>query len=227
MAEPLANQEVSPANAIEPLPLVAVAIFLIFALFHVRTTNQQPDFFIYRLGAELALRGESPYNLALIRTHVVAQFPNQEEGPDSFVNNCGYFLPPMAVLIYAPFAVLPWPAAKIAWAIVSTIAVFGITRIPILFLANGRRTTTAGADRAWNSYVPILLVVYVLMLAIFQVGQTTTLCVGCVALGQWCFEKGRPSLGLLLWSVAFIKPHVALPLVPLAWYLGGWKRAAA
>ena len=26
--------------------------------------------------------------------------------------------------------------------------------------------------------------------------------------------------------MAFVKPHVALPLIPLAWYLGGWRRAA-
>jgi hypothetical protein len=42
-----------------------------------------------------------------------------------------------------------------------------------------------------------------------------------------CFDRGRTWPGALLWSVCFVKPHLALPLVPLAWYLGGWKRAAA
>ena len=47
-----------------------------------------------------------------------------------------------------------------------------------------------------------------------------------MAVGQWCFERGRPACGVLLWSLCFVKPHVALPLVALAWALGGWRRAA-
>jgi hypothetical protein len=205
-----------------PLPyaLLAVALFLAFALVQTANPKLFPDFFIYRLGAELALNGQSPYNLSAIRARVAEQYPDPDAGPDSFVNNCGYFLPPMAVLVYAPFAMLPWPAAKVAWAIASALAAFGITRIPSLF-----QKSPPGQGPIWNGLVPFLLVVNFLALAILQVGQSTLVVVGCVAFGQWCFERNRPALGTLLWSVAFIKPHVALPLVPLAWYLGGWKRA--
>ena len=194
-----------------------------FALLQVNA-NGQPDFFIYRFGAQLGLRGESPYDTSKVRAAAAEQFPDPDAGPDSFVNNCGYFLPPMAVLLYAPFAMLPWTAAKLLWAILSAIAAFGIARLPGLFFSS-TRTPLPSSSLAW--LLPLLLVVNFLTLAIVQVGQTTLLAVGCVALGQWCFEKGRPTLGVLLWSVAFIKPHVALPLVPLAWYLGGWKRAVA
>ena len=31
---------------------------------------------------------------------------------------------------------------------------------------------------------------------------------------------------MVLWTVPFVKPHLAIPLIPLAWYLGGWKPAA-
>lgn len=203
----------------------AAGLVFAFALLQVNA-NGQPDFFIYRFGAQLGLRGESPYDTAKVRAAAAEQFPDPDAGPDSFVNNCGYFLPPMAVLLYAPFALLPLSAAKIVWAVLSAIAAFGIARLPKRFCTIAQAGMPVPPSN-WLWLLPFLLVVNFLTLAIVQVGQTTLVVVGCVAIGQWCFEKGRPTIGILLWSVAFIKPHIALPLVPLAWYLGGWKRAAA
>ena len=48
----------------------------------------------------------------------------------------------------------------------------------------------------------------------------------CVAAGLLCFERGRPYLAAVLWAIPFVKPHLAIPLIPLAWYLGGWRPAA-
>ncbi|MDB5306789.1 MAG: hypothetical protein JWO38_991, partial [Gemmataceae bacterium] len=193
------------------------------ALYQAVGANTFPDFFIYRAGAVIGLRGESPYDIPRIRALVADQYPDPDPTPDSFVNNCGYFLPPMAVLIYAPFAALPWAAAKVAWAVLTAAAALGIVRLPDLFRRPGERP--AGPGLVWGQLVPFLLVVNFLALAVVQVGQTTLLAVGCVAFGQWCFERGRPLLGAVLWAVPFMKPHLALPLLPLAWYLGGWKRA--
>ena len=36
----------------------------------------------------------------------------------------------------------------------------------------------------------------------------------------------NPHYRYLVADWPFVKPHLALPLVPLAWFLGGWKRAA-
>jgi len=225
------NGQLRVAASESDLPLLTIAkraaftaagLVFAFALYQALALNAQPDFFIYRQGAVLGLRGESPYEPSKIRAAVAEQFPDPDAGPDSFVNNCGYFLPPAAVLLYAPFAVLPWSAAKVAWALVCGVAAFGVTRIPKLF-----RTASASEASVWEVLVPVLLVVNFLTLAVVQVGQTTLVAVGCVAFGQLCFEKRRPLPGVLLWSVAFVKPHVALPLVLLAWCLGGWKRAVA
>jgi hypothetical protein len=209
-----------------PLVRVAAAGLLgAFAVLQALGPTTFPDFFIYRAGAELGLRGESPYDIPRIRALVAQQFPDPDPGPDSFVNNCGYFLPPMAVLVYAPFAVLPYEASKIAWALFVAVAGFWVTKLPDLFRRPGE---PAAPGPVWGMLVPFLLVVNFLALAVVLVGQTTLLAVGCVAAGQWCFERGRPRLawlGALLWAVPFLKPHVALPLLPLAWYLGGWKRA--
>jgi hypothetical protein len=185
-------------------------------------TNNFPDLFIYRLGAEIGLRGESPYDLPRIRAAAAAQFPDPDPKPESFIYNCGYFLPPMAILVYAPFAVLPWPAAKLAWAVACGVAGYAITKLPGLF----RRPDDPPPTGLVWLLVPFLLLLNPFILQIVMVGQVTVVSLGCVALGQWAFERKRPVLGTLLWSVAFVKPHIALPLVPLAWYLGGWKRAA-
>ena len=48
--------------------------------------------------------------------------------------------------------------------------------------------------------------------------------------GLWCFDRGGswPVLGVLLWGCSVREAaSCALPLIPLAWYLGGWKRAVA
>jgi len=40
-------------------------------------------------------------------------------------------------------------------------------------------------------------------------------------LGYAAITRGRPVLGALAWSVLFVKPHLAFPLLPLAFALGG------
>jgi len=203
---------------VERAAIAASGIVIAFALY-TATLNAQPDLFIYRQGAVLGIRGESPYEPSKIRAAVNEQFPNPDAGPDDFQNNCGFFLPPAAVLWYAPFAAAPWSVAKMLWAVVCGLAAFGIQRTAGFI--------PAGMNPAARMVLPVLMVVNFLTLAIVQVGQTTLVAVGCISFGLVCFNRNRPLAGTLLWSVAFVKPHVALPLIPLAWYLFGWKRAAA
>ena len=49
---------------------------------------------------------------------VAAQYPDDE----NLIANCGYFLPPMAVLVFAPFAPVPWPVAKLVYAVINGLA---------------------------------------------------------------------------------------------------------
>ena len=205
--------------------LLAVALLTVFAVALALDSRTMPDFFIYRLGSALAARGESPYDIARVRAHVAPQFPDSEPKEESFINNCGYFLPPQAVVLFLPFAMPPWPAAKVAWALLQGFAGFALTTLPRLF-ARG----TLPAPGPVSKMVPFLLLLNFLTIAVVMVGQVTVISVGCIVAGLWCFARETRWgfwLGVLLWSVAFVKPHLALPLVPLAWYLGGWKRAAA
>ncbi|CEF48229.1 unnamed protein product [uncultured bacterium] len=222
-----ALQAPRPADA-GPFALAAVGLLTAFALLQAVTQNNFPDFFIYRAGAELGLHHESPYRLDPIRQRVAEQFPDstpqvgdtEQEKEDRLVNNCGFFLPPQAVGVFAPFAAVPYPAAKVLWALTT-----GLSAAAVLLLL--RTFGTRPPDSLIGRLIPLFLMLNFLTIGIVVVGQTTLLCVGCVAAGQWCFERRRPLLGAVLWAVPFVKPHLALPLLPLAWYLGGWKRAAA
>ncbi|HJZ55298.1 MAG TPA: glycosyltransferase family 87 protein, partial [Gemmataceae bacterium] len=210
------------------IPLAAVGLLTVFALFLAVSTNNFPDFFIYRAGAELGLRGESPYRLEPIRERVGEQFPDANPKPDAkeevkadaLVNNCGFFLPPQAIVVFAPFAAVPYSTAKVLWSLTT-----GLSAAAVLLLL---RTFGNSPPRSLiGQLVPLFLLLNFLTIGIVFVGQTTLLCVGCVAAGQWCFERKWLVPGAVLWAIPFIKPHLALPLLPLAWYLGGWKRAAA
>jgi hypothetical protein len=208
-------------------PAILAALgFTALAVILALSAPSMPDFFIFRLGSLLAARGENPYDVPKIREHVSQQFPDPEPKPESFVNNCGYFLPPQAVVLFLPFAVLPWPVAKIAWALLMGAAGFAIAQLPrLLRRPNDSLEPSSGLV---SKLVPFLLLLNFLTIAVVMVGQFSVLFVGCVAAGLWCFARGGrfALLGVLLWAVPFVKPHVALPLIPLAWYLYGWKRAA-
>jgi hypothetical protein len=197
-----------------------------FAVYVTLIPGRMPDFFIYRLGSELAARGENPYDLAKVRERVRVQFPDDDPKPTSFVNNCGYFLPPQAVVLLMPFAALPYDTAKVAWALLQGAAGFAVATLPLLL----RKKDDPPPAGLVQKLVPFLMLLNFLTVGVVMVGQTTVLSVGCVAAGLWCFSRETRWgfwLGVLLWSVPFIKPHVALPLIPLAWYLGGWRRAVA
>jgi hypothetical protein len=201
-------------------PLLAASLLFAFALYQAFATNNLRDFYIFRLGAELAARGENPYDVPKVRSHIAAQFP--DENAKEFVNNSGYFLPPMAVLVFVPFAMLPWVYAKVAWGVVTGLAGYFIARLPGLL----RSSDSPPLGVLPLLIVPFLLLLNPLALAVVVVGQYTLLFVGCVAAGLWAFERGKPYLAAALWVLPFVKPHLAIPLILLAWYLGGWKPAA-
>lgn len=212
---------------LDVIALVAAGLLFLIAFNDASNPDLNRDFFIYRIGAKLGIHGDWPYDVPKIRSLVAEAFPDPDPKPESFVNNNGYFLPPLAILVYTPFALLPYGASKIAWAVTMFLAAYAIARLPDAF----RRP-----DEPWKPLpliwraVGVGLVLNFLTIAIIKVGQTPLLFVGCVIAGQWCFEsRSRWGLwlGALLWSVPFAKPHVALPLIPLAWYLGGWNRAGA
>lgn len=173
------------------------------------------DLWIYSSGAWLAMHGQTPYDAARIHERVAERWPDDV----NLDGNSGFFLTPQALLVMAPFAVLPWGVAKAVWSagMVATGAAVGwllkaVTDVPL----PGWFTAAAVAAVMLNP----------LSLFVLLVGQTTLLVLGCVVGGQAAYRRGWERIGCLLWAAAFLKPHIAMPLLPLAYLLGGWRRAA-
>jgi hypothetical protein len=137
-----------------------------------------PDFFIIRLGAVLALRGEFPYEPRQVQALVEARFPDDVK----LAANSAFFLPPATIPLHAPFAVLPDPAARVAWAMV--VALSAAASLVVLCIL-GTRWPGSPIEQLLP---PVILLQYV-SLVVIELGQTSFLFVGCVALGQWCFER--------------------------------------
>ena len=198
-------------------PLLFGVIFALAFALHVPQLlvhNNHQDFFIYRAGAVLALRGDSPYNSEALRELVAAQYP----GDERFIANNGFFLAPQAVAFFTPFAVVPWPLAKVLWSLLS----YGAAALAVW---NMTAFMQFPASRKWLPVVAGVVIFDPLTHASMVVAQTTLLMVSLVILGEVLRQANRPHLGVLLWALAFMKPHLALPLIPLVAYLGGWRRA--
>ena len=190
------------------LPLFLFGLALAGAVWATASVgNVQEDLFIYRAGATLPLRGLSPYDSDALRADVAGQYP----GSPQLIANCGFFLTPHAVAVFTPFAFLPWDGARITW-----------TGLSFATLVAGLWWLPVPAGRAW--WGPVLAVVALadpLVPMVSSLGQTTTLMAGLLLLGHGAISRGRPVRGALVWSVLFMKPHIALPLLPLAFALGG------
>src|SRR5436305_445368 len=111
--------------------------------------NQFNDLFIYRLGAAIGLRGESPYPAGVIDPGVIAQYPERPE----LVGNCAFLMPPQAVLLLAPLTAVPWPAAKGIWVALGAAA----------GAAGGVAVTTAFGRRPDRLPLPTLAVIPVVL----------------------------------------------------------------
>ncbi|MCE9561940.1 MAG: DUF2029 domain-containing protein [Planctomycetes bacterium] len=170
------------------------------------------DFCIFHAGVGLAWNFTSPYDLGLVETTVSQRLGIEGGFP------CGFFLPPLSFVVLAPFAILPWPIAEIAW--VATL-LLGALASGSLAWTFGRQ----GPQRGWGVIVATVLLCPLVQRSI-SLGQSGLFICACVALGQWAFERRRPLLGSLLWGLTGLKPQLALPLLVAAGFVGGWRRSA-
>jgi hypothetical protein len=177
--------------------------------------NHHEDLWIYSSGPWLAMHGDNPYDVTNIHARVEQKWPDDE----NLDGNSGFFLTPQALLVFAPWVAVPWELAKPLWCAFT----IGLAAVA----GWGMRKLTDSPLPGWFTAAGVVaLLLNPLSLFVLIVGQSTLLVLSCVILGEAAYRAGWRRVGCILWAVCFIKPHIAFPLLPLAWYLGGWKRAA-
>ena len=197
-------------------PAAAVAVIAAAHLPDLLVRNAHNDLFIYRAGAGLALGGVSPYDGPALARRVAAQYPADAE----LQANHGFFLSPAALGPLTPFAALPWPAAKWAWSAVTLGLAVAAGRHLAVWCDPATRAGVAAT--LW----PVPFAAVVLNPHLFMTlppGQTSGVAGALLILGEVARRAGRPWLAAAAWAVPFAKPHLALALVPLAWFVGGWR----
>ena len=176
--------------------------------------NHQEDLWIYSSGSYFGFNGLTPYNTQRMHARVAERWG----GDPNLDGNNGFFLSPLAMLVFAPFAFVPWTLAKVFWC-ASMIAI-GIAAAWHL-----RSFSTRPLPHGFTAIAVLAIFLNPLGMFVLVVGQTPFMILGFVVLGQVAYARGYTRIGCCLWGLAFFKPHIALPLLPLAWALSGWRRA--
>lgn len=203
-----------------PLPLAGIATMLavlIAGWWAGRVAvqdNHHEDLWIYSAASRMAFAGTSPYSTERAHAAVAEQFTD----PD-LLKNAAYLRPPATLLVFAPFTGSDWQLMKLLWCAVTIL-------LGALAAWHLSAFTEATLPPWFTSAAAVVVLCNPLTLFVLIVGQTPLFVIAAIVLGQAAHRRGRVHLGAALWALAFIKPHVALPLIPLAWYLGGWRRAA-
>ncbi len=147
--------------------------------------------------------GHDPYDL----TNYLLRHPASQEFPP---------YAPGWLLVSAPFAALPWPAAMLAWGVVTAAA-----------LAVLARSSADVADRAGPAWVALPLA-FVLLSPVgnqpFSAGQFAPVAAASCLIA---LITPRASLAAAATAVALVKPQVGLPLLLLLTVQGRWRTALA
>jgi len=192
---------------------MALAVVVVQVALHLPPiTGIHQYFCVYHAGVDSAWHGNSPYHIGPIQNTVERRLKIQ---PGGF--SCGFFLPPTSFVILAPFATVSWQIADRAWILLSISCAVICGSLAHSF---GR---TLSNRPGWGFVAATILLCPLVQRAI-ALGQTPLFICACIALAQRAFECGRPRLGTLLWASVAIKPHLALPLLAAAWFIGGWRR---
>lgn len=122
--------------------------------------------------------------------------------------------PPPLAWLAAPFALLPYRAADLAWLLLLMAAFIGAWWVA----APGRGLARLAALTAAIGLFPIIFA--------FVLGQACLLVAAAVVLAWWLLRRGQPIAAGLALSLIVLKPQDAL-LLPLALLVGGRGRVFA
>jgi hypothetical protein len=181
----------------------------------LRGWSNPSDFILVYAPARAWLLGANPYDAAQI-DQVWLEASGPGELRPSSRNTPELIYPPTTLLMFVPWAALPWPAAHYAW-LAANVAFVGLI---IWFTA---RVAGFGLRqrRTWVFVAAIL--VFAPMHTAIHHGQTP-LYVLAMALLAFAVRSQAAS-GVALGLASAVKPHLALPFAALEAVRGRWRSA--
>ncbi|HEY8679218.1 MAG TPA: glycosyltransferase family 87 protein [Candidatus Dormibacteraeota bacterium] len=197
---------------------VLLAFLLLLALADTRQLLISPshgqDFRDFFAAATLVAHGQDPYDssaLAAEQDRLYNQPDHLRPGDRAYYDALPYPQGPWVALALTPLTPLPWPLAYLVSSLLAFLAL-GAAAWGLLRLSGWR-------GRAVWLAVGAVLCSPVAFINFFQ-GQPVPWLLLALATAWWLTRAGRPQLAGAIMAVAWIKPHLGLPLLIVLLLLG-------
>lgn len=195
-----------------PWWLVACAV-LAAALFVWRgpvraLDGKDGDFALVWMETRGFVEGRNPYDASDLEPLWERENPDARRTPYRR-GDADLLYPPSALVVMTPWALLPYPAGRVAWALA------GVVGTLVILHASTRLAGLPPGSRGWWAFAALGLAFAPVHTAI-AVGQTAIVPAALVLGGHWLRTRGRPRGGGVLIGVgAALKPQVAVPFIVL------------
>lgn len=179
----------------------------------INALGRSVDFILIYTPARAWMHGQNPYDMrTLDRVWEEAGGPYILRPTERYKGNLIY--PPSTLVMFAPWALFPWPAAKWAW-VASNLAFLAIVLGGSLRLAGWRLGETRSL-----AFLALSLSLTPVHTA-FRLGQTPLFVLATAMLALTGVRPWRS--GLCNGLAAAIKPQIGLPFIALQAVHGKWK----
>src|ERR1700722_483066 len=180
------------------LLVLFLAALVMFALAGARVIQASNDFVPVYTGARCLLHGCNPYDTSQLEQQFYQAGGHAGELPSWLIDVPVY--PPSTFLVLSPLALLPFPAARLLWFLLSG---------SLLVTAAGLILSVSPPPHRWlaTALVSFLLVTAGILLVL---GQPAVFAISLVVIGSCLFLRGRfLPLGTLLFMLSLaVKPQI-------------------
>ena len=197
------------------LPLTRLASFLLFILavaplLHLHVINRdfppaQPDLVPVWVGTRVALQHGNPYSDETTRKIQFAYYGRALRPTDN-VNKMAYAYPAHAIVLFSPFAPVPWSVVRVLFLIL--LPALTAATIP-LWLTVARITLT---PKHLLLTLILTLASWPVMWGVHQM-QPTLIVAALAAAGCFLLQRGNGAAAGILFACATMKPQLIGPLI--------------
>jgi Glycosyltransferase family 87 len=199
-----------PRSRLFRLAPLLLLILAVAPLFHLHVINRdfppaQPDLVPVWVGSRAALQHNNPYSDDTTRKIQIAYYGRILRPIDN-VNKMAFAYPAQTIVLFSPFAWLPWSVVRVLFLIL--LPTLTAATVP-LWLTIARINLTPG-----QLLLTLLLTLasWPVMWGVHQM-QPTLIVAALAAAGCFFLQRGNGTLAGILFALATIKPQLVGPLI--------------